>query len=55
MLKRIFFFIAILTIGLSFGNDPSLAQPPGKINAKMPISFAQIRYPARKNEQAAAD
>jgi hypothetical protein len=55
MLNRIFFFITIVTIGLRFGNRPSLAQPPGKINAKMPISFAQNRYPARKNEQAAVD
>ncbi|HEX7617627.1 MAG TPA: hypothetical protein VF480_02790 [Verrucomicrobiae bacterium] len=55
MLNRIFFFITIVTIGLSFGNDPSLAQPPGEINAKMAISFARIRYPALQNEQAAAD
>jgi hypothetical protein len=35
-----------LVYGLGFRNETSLPQPPGEINAKMPISFAQIRYPA---------
>jgi hypothetical protein len=55
MPKIIFFFITIVTIGLSFGNVSILAQPPGEFNSKIPISFAGIRYPAREDEQTAAD
>jgi hypothetical protein len=55
MLKTMFLFIIFVVIGLSLGTGSILAQPPGEINAKMPISFAQIRYPAPQNEQAVVD